>query len=52
MWDYKIVTVCPGIIPREDLQDLGWAGWELVAIISNGNDTDYYFKRPTAPTPN
>ena len=48
-FEYKEVTRAnaAGLPSETELNDLGKAGWELVAVLSDGASAHFYFKRQT-----
>jgi hypothetical protein len=53
IWEYKTVIECDSTgrftgvaLPEEKLNKLGSTGWELVTVITNGDGSEYVFKRP------
>ena len=48
-FEYREVTraIGAGLPSEAELNDLGKAGWELVAVLSDGAAAHFYFKRQT-----
>ena len=47
-WEYRHVTrelAAQAELTDEELNELGAAGWELVAAVSDGTRAHFYFKR-------
>jgi hypothetical protein len=46
VWQYKVLTRDIPLSPsEEELNMLGKDGWELIAVLTRGGVTHFYFKR-------